>query len=956
MIWGALLCTLSSFVLPAWSIFADEAFHIDYHQSLLGLPLEHSTFFHRPQPSSNASLLYTVSDNAVIGAVNPRDGSIIWRHSLSTQSVEQIFEATLIAGGNGRVVSGYQGSVSAWDAFSGRLSWSYDLPQGEVVVSVRHLGADNTQDDLAVLTSILSGGGRVLRLSQAGNKLLWEFRDSSSDVPLELFASEGHVYYLSQSSGLLSATKTKTVVLDVSNGREVRQASLSLTAESLLYSSLSCPEPGSSLPVVASAEAPFKAIKFGSLETGKTATVSLAEKSEAVKSISIRQSCHTIAGKHHVLVHVRGEQKQWAEVFHVDARSGEAKLAYALPALGEVSVFASTAVGTSQYFSRITDSDVTLYSSESHGQLGRWARQRSGPASTSSSDKAHAVAEVVARGRTGAAVRIAELSDDGEWSLTRNGESQWTRPEFLANTIKAVWTDESVADPLAGNTEKDTARNPLSAYVQRWTRHLEGFQHIPGLFSHLFKILFTPAGFSTESSNKLVGSYTVIVGTSRLEVAALDAVEIGSVRWRVSLTPIAGTNNELISLSVHEGRVTAYLSDQTFAVIDIASGSLLEHKKSTAATEKIVEIPGHPAATVLTFGTDGQPKLLSDASPSSATEGNILVNVGHSGEASAWSVGRDVHPLWTMRPAGGKFVHGAFRTASEPVASIGRVMGNRTVLYKYLSPNLALLTAVSEISETLSMYLVEAVSGDILQVSTHQGLDISFPISSAVSENWFTYSFTTQDPATQAPTHYLVSSELFESPHTNDRGPIPNTANYSTTAPGSSSNPHIVTQSFILTEPISHMSVSQTSQGITSRQLLAVLPESSAIIGLHRYMLDPRRPVNRDPTSLELEEGLTRYHPVLPLDPKLYLTHSREVVGIKKLISRPTRLESTSLVFGFGHDIFGTRLTPSLAYDVLSPAFNKVQLLMTVVALFVGVVVLAPMARSRQAETRWKGG
>ena len=956
MIWGALLCTLSSFVLPAWSIFADEAFHIDYHQSLLGLPLEHSTFFHRPQPSSNASLLYTASDNAVIGAVNPRDGAIIWRHILSTQPVEQTFGAVLVAGGNGRVVSGYEGSVSAWDAFSGRLSWCYDLPQGERVVSIRHIGAGNTQDDLAILTSTTSGGGRVLRLNQAGNKVLWEYRDSSSDVPLALFVSQGHLYYLSKSSGLLSATKTKTVVLDISNGREVRQASLSLTAESLLNSSLFCPEPGSSLPVVASAEAPFKAIKFGSLETGKTATVALSEKTEDVKSISIRQSCQSIAGKHHVLAHVSGVQKQWAEVFHVDARSGEAKFAYALPALGEVSVFASTAVGTSQYFSRMTDSDVTLYSSESHGQLGRWARHRSGPASTSSSDKAHAVAEVVARGRTGAAVRIAELSDDGEWSLTRNGESQWTRPEFLANTIKAVWTDELVSDPLAGSTEKDISSNPLSAYYDRWVRHLEGLQHIPSLVSHLFKILFTPAGFSTESSNKLIGSYTVIVGTSRLEVAALNAVEFGAVLWRVNLTPIASTGSHLISLTVHESRVTAYLSDGTSAVIELTSGSILDHKKSTTAAEKILELPGNPAATIVIIDTDGQPKLPSDASPSSATEGNILVSVGHNGEASAWSVGQDIHSLWTMRPAGGRFVYGASKRPSEPVASIGRVMGNRTVLYKYLSPNLALLTAVSDSSDTLSMYLVEAVSGDILQVSSHQGLDTSLPISSAVSENWFTYSFTIKDPATQAPTHYLISSELFESPTTNDRGPIPHTANYSTTAPGSSSSPHIVTQSFLLTEPISHMSVSQTSQGITSRQLLAVLPDSSAIIGLHRYMLDPRRPVNRDPTSLELEEGLTRYHPVLPLDPKLYLTHSREVVGIKKLISRPTRLESTSLVFGFGHDVFGTRLTPSLAYDVLNPAFNKVQLLFTVVALFVGVVVLAPMARSRQAETRWKGG
>jgi len=91
------------------------------------------------------------------------------------------------------------------------------------------------------------------------------------------------------------------------------------------------------------------------------------------------------------------------------------------------------------------------------------------------------------------------------------------------------------------------------------------------------------------------------------------------------------------------------------------------------------------------------------------------------------------------------------------------------------------------------------------------------------------------------------------------------------------------------------------------------------------------------------------------LDPKLFLSHSREVIGIKKLMSSPSLLESTSLVFGFGHDIFGTRVSPSMTFDVLGKGFNKLSLVLTVVALWVGVMVLAPMARSRQAEGRWKG-
>jgi hypothetical protein len=139
------------------------------------------------------------------------------------------------------------------------------------------------------------------------------------------------------------------------------------------------------------------------------------------------------------------------------------------------------------------------------------------------------------------------------------------------------------------------------------------------------------------------------------------------------------------------------------------------------------------------------------------------------------------------------------------------------------------------------------------------------------------------------------------------------------------------------------MAVTQTRQGITTRQLLCVLPSSNAIVGIPRPVLDPRRPVDRDPTSAEAEEGLFRYAPYLDFDGKWYLTHSRDVAGIQTVLSCPTQLESTSLIFAFGGDIYGTRATPSQAFDILGKSFSKLQLVLTVVALAAGVTFLAPM-------------
>jgi hypothetical protein len=92
-----------------------------------------------------------------------------------------------------------------------------------------------------------------------------------------------------------------------------------------------------------------------------------------------------------------------------------------------------------------------------------------------------------------------------------------------------------------------------------------------------------------------------------------------------------------------------------------------------------------------------------------------------------------------------------------------------------------------------------------------------------------------------------------------------------------------------------------------------------------------------------MEEGLVRYLPNLDFDPKWYLTHKREVLGIRNILTSPAVLESTSLVFAYGHDVFGTRVSPSFTFDVLGKDFNKVQMLLTVVALGLGVLVIAPL-------------
>ena len=193
---------------------------------------------------------------------------------------------------------------------------------------------------------------------------------------------------------------------------------------------------------------------------------------------------------------------------------------------------------------------------------------------------------------------------------------------------------------------------------------------------------------------------------------------------------------------------------------------------------------------------------------------------------------------------------------------------------------MALLTASS--SNSIAVYLIDAVTGAILHASSHDGVLSSASVAAAMSENWFAYAVTSQDPETSALSTQLLISELYESATANERGNLGARTNYSSFSSDAGAKPYVRSQAFTLSESVSTLAVTQTIQGITSRQLLAVLPNSNAIVAIPREVLNARRPVDRDPTNDEREEGLFRYSPVLDLEPRNYLTHVREVVGIQE--------------------------------------------------------------------------
>lgn len=76
------------------------------------------------------------------------------------------------------------------------------------------------------------------------------------------------------------------------------------------------------------------------------------------------------------------------------------------------------------------------------------------------------------------------------------------------------------------------------------------------------------------------------------------------------------------------------------------------------------------------------------------------------------------------------------------------------------------------------------------------------------------------------------------------------------------------------------------------------------------------------------------------------LTYSLvQVEGLIKIESFAGRLESESIILASGLDLFGSRVSPSRSFDVLSPTFNKAQLLITITVLSLGLAVTRNMVR-----------
>lgn len=307
-----------------------------------------------------------------------------------------------------------------------------------------------------------------------------------------------------------------------------------------------------------------------------------------------------------------------------------------------------------------------------------------------------------------------------------------------------------------------------------------------------------------------------------------------------------------------------------------------------------------------------------------------------------------------------KIISTATRKLNEAVHTQAKVIADEDVMYKYVSKNLLFVSTVApkaagEIGSAtpeeswLVVYLIDTVSGRIMHRMIHHGAQ--GPVHAVISENWVVYHYFNL----KAHRYEMSVIEIYDQSRADNKDVWKLVlGKHNLTSPVSSySRPEIITksQSYFFPPSVKAIAVTSTAKGITSKQLL-IGTIADQVLALDKRFLDPRRSIN--PSQSEKEEGIIPLTDSLPIIPQSYVTHNLKVEGLRGIITVPAKLESTSLVFAYGVDLFFTQIAPSKTYDSLTDDFSYALLLITIVALVVAIFVTWVLSERKELQEKWR--
>eukprot|EP00457_Paulinella_chromatophora_P000844 gb/GEZN01000844.1/.p1 GENE.gb/GEZN01000844.1/~~gb/GEZN01000844.1/.p1 ORF type:complete len:1049 (-),score=205.00 gb/GEZN01000844.1/:433-3579(-) len=282
------------------------------------------------------------------------------------------------------------------------------------------------------------------------------------------------------------------------------------------------------------------------------------------------------------------------------------------------------------------------------------------------------------------------------------------------------------------------------------------------------------------------------------------------------------------------------------------------------------------------------------------------------------------------------------------------------VMWKYLNPNLLVLATVRKppTQETIpsikkphdpavTIYLLDLVTGHVLERVYHK--QCAGPVHLVVAENKVIYHYWNVKHSR----HEMSVLELYEDQELKENLKLGLGQSFSSYL---EPNPNVLQQTFRFPHgSILALGTTTSLYGVTEREILLGLADGQIAALSHRY-LDARRPLDTDNAAVNeayLVEGLIPYETDLLMDDRKIISYNHSIPRLAGLASSQTGLESTSLVVGWGLDLFLVRVTPSGTFDLLDPDFNYELLVLTVVAVVATLIITNVLVERQTLADAW---
>ena len=568
---------------------------------------------------------------------------------------------------------------------------------------------------------------------------------------------------------------------------------------------------------------------------------------------------------------------------------------------------------------------------------------------------------------------MVQFEDGSISSVSDAGDLFWTREEGLSSIEDVVLVDTGdhvvFEDEEFGTeygealySETDHKRDVFTQFVKRIKYHATQLHaHI----THLISAKDLGFLWNQGSNHDDFGIRKVVVAvTEHRKVYGLDS-KTGNVLWTLLLPDLVPSLSKLfIQRSAHHfgmDPVCSVVYKTTQGQVNVLTFNPLNGK----ATEPPKTVTtSYTKAFILHHANENLVRPLVLLTPSNqlviepqgsvhhlkAMSGKVFLAtldpnndekiVGYRMVAKGQEV--VLQATWTFSSPGAKIISLIGKPSDQQVHSLGRVMADRSVLFKYVNPNLGFLMAEGKdasLKTFINVYLIDLVTGRVVFSATHKR--VTGPYHVVHSENWAVYTYYNEKSRRAE----LSSLELYEGKTQHNATVFSSLHN--------TINPLVERQSFILGPSyVTAMKDTLTEKSITTKHVL-MATSTGAIYDIPKHLLDPRRPNMNTPPD-QREPGLPPYIPELQLPPESVLNYNQTVLSAKGITTAHTGLESTSVVFVHGLDLYCAHVTPSKGFDLLKDDFDYYVIASVLFALVVAAFVTRRLAQRKALNQAWR--